>query len=51
VTGTMCAAHVPLPNCDFKITTAQLAVWQKMMLTQSYPVGKLDLDRIVVTPQ
>jgi hypothetical protein len=47
----MCAAHVPLPNFDFKITTAQLAVWQKMMLTQSYPVGKLDLDRIVVTPQ
>jgi hypothetical protein len=44
-------AQVPLPNCDFRITTAQLAVWQKMMPTQSYPVGKLDRDRIVVTPQ
>jgi hypothetical protein len=36
---------------DFKITTAPLVVWQKMMPTQGYPAGRLDLDRIVVTPQ
>ncbi len=44
-------AQVPLPHFDFKITTAQLAVWQTMMLAQGYPVAKLDLDRIVVTPE
>jgi hypothetical protein len=39
------------PNDDFKITSGQRAVWQKMMLAQSYPFSKLDLDRIVVPLQ
>ena len=41
--------RIPLPAYDFKITTAQLAVWQKVMVEQGYPVGKLDLNKIVVT--
>jgi ABC-type nitrate/sulfonate/bicarbonate transport system substrate-binding protein len=41
--------RIPLPAYDFNITPAQLAVWQKVMVEQGYPVGKLDLDKIVVT--
>ena len=41
--------RIPLPAYDFKITTAQLAVWQNVMVEQGYPVGKLDLNKIVVT--
>jgi hypothetical protein len=47
----MRVAQAPLSTYDFKITTAQLAIWQKMMLRLGYPVGRLDLDRTVVTPQ
>jgi ABC-type nitrate/sulfonate/bicarbonate transport system substrate-binding protein len=43
--------RIPLPAYDFGITTAQLAVWQKVMVEQGYPVDKLDLNKIVVTGQ
>lgn len=44
-------ARIPIPAYDFKITPAQLAVWQKMMVEQGHPVGKVDLNRIVVAPE
>ena len=44
-------AKIPLPAYDFRITPAQLDVWRKMMIAQGYPLEKLDVERIVVTPE
>ncbi|MPZ55428.1 MAG: hypothetical protein GEU91_02810 [Rhizobiales bacterium] len=42
---------IPMPAYDFKITPAQLEVWRKVMMEQGFPVGKVDLGKIVVTGQ
>jgi NitT/TauT family transport system substrate-binding protein len=44
-------ASIPFPAYSFKIEPAQLAAWQKMMTEQGAPVGKLDVSKLVVTPQ
>jgi hypothetical protein len=44
-------ARIPIPAYDFKITPAQLDVWRKMMVSQGYPLEKLDIDKLVVTPE
>ena len=44
-------ARIPIPAYDFKITPAQLDVWRKMMVSQGFPLEKLDIDKLVVTPE
>jgi ABC-type nitrate/sulfonate/bicarbonate transport system substrate-binding protein len=44
-------ARIPIPAYDFKITPAQLDVWRQMMVSQGYPLDKLDIDKLVVTPE
>ena len=43
-------ARIPFPGFDFKVMPEQLDVWQKLMVGQGLPVGKLDMKSIVVTP-
>jgi len=42
-------ARIPIPHYDFSIKPGQLEPWQKMMVGQGYPVGKLDMAKLVVT--
>jgi NitT/TauT family transport system substrate-binding protein len=44
-------ARIPIPAYDFKIAPSQLDVWRNMMVTQGYPLEKLDMARLVVTPE
>jgi NitT/TauT family transport system substrate-binding protein len=44
-------AKIPFPAYSFTITPAQLELWRKVMVAQGYPLGNLDVDRIVVTPE
>jgi ABC-type nitrate/sulfonate/bicarbonate transport system substrate-binding protein len=43
-------AKIPFPGYDFKVMPQQLDVWQKLMVGQGHPVGKLDMKNVVVTP-
>ena len=43
-------AKIPFPGYDFKVMPQQLDVWQKLMVEQGHPVGKLDMKNVVVTP-
>lgn len=42
-------ARIPIPHYDFSIKPEQLEPWQKMMVGQGFPVGKLDMKKLVVT--
>lgn len=42
-------ARIPIPQYDFSIKPEQLEPYQKIMVGQGYPVGKLDLKKLVVT--
>ena len=42
-------ARIPIPHYDFGIKAEQLAPYQKLMVDQGYPVGKLDMTKLVVT--
>ena len=42
-------ARIPFPHYDFSIKPEQLDVWQKLMVGQGHPVGKLDMKKLVVT--
>jgi NitT/TauT family transport system substrate-binding protein len=42
-------ARIPIPHYDFSIKPEQLEIWQKVMVGQGYPVGKLDMKKLVVT--
>jgi len=42
-------ARIPFPGYDFKLAPQQLVVWQKLMVEQGQPVGKLDMKNVVVT--
>jgi ABC-type nitrate/sulfonate/bicarbonate transport system substrate-binding protein len=42
-------ARIPIPHYDFAIKPEQLAPYQKLMVDQGYPVGKLDMTKLVVT--
>jgi len=44
-------ARIPFPGYDFKIMSGQLEVWQKLMVEQGQPVGKLDMKHVVITPE
>jgi ABC-type nitrate/sulfonate/bicarbonate transport system substrate-binding protein len=44
-------ARIPIPAYDFKIMPAQLDVWRKMMVSQGFPLEKLDVNKLVVTPR
>lgn len=44
-------ARIPFPGYDFKVMPQQLDVWQKLMVGQGHPVGKLDMKNVVVTPE
>ena len=44
-------AMIPFPAYQFTIKPAELAVWQKLMTGQGLPVGKLDVNNLVVTPE
>lgn len=44
-------AKIPFPGYDFKVMPAQLDVWQKLLVGQGLPVGKLDMKNVVVTPE
>jgi NitT/TauT family transport system substrate-binding protein len=43
-------AKIPFPGYDFMVMPQQLDVWQKLMVGQGHPVGKLDMKNVVVTP-
>ena len=43
-------AKIPFPGYDFKVMPQQLDVWQKLMVGQGHPVGKLEMKNVVVTP-
>jgi NitT/TauT family transport system substrate-binding protein len=44
-------ARIPIPHFSFKIAPEQLDVWRKVMVSQGLPLEKLDINRIVVTPE
>lgn len=44
-------AKIPFPGYDFKLSPQQLTVWQKLMVEQGQPVGKLEMKNVVVTPE
>lgn len=44
-------AKIPFPGYDFKVMPTQLDVWQKLLVGQGLPVGKLDMKNVVVTPE
>jgi ABC-type nitrate/sulfonate/bicarbonate transport system substrate-binding protein len=41
--------RIPLPHYDFGISPEQLVPYQQLMVRQGYPVGKLDMKKLVVT--
>jgi NitT/TauT family transport system substrate-binding protein len=43
-------ARIPMPHFDFKISPAQLAVWRDVMVSQGFPLQKLDVNQMVVAP-
>jgi ABC-type nitrate/sulfonate/bicarbonate transport system substrate-binding protein len=42
-------ARIPIPHFDFGIKPEQLEPYQQLMVRQGYPVGKLDMKKLVVT--
>jgi NitT/TauT family transport system substrate-binding protein len=44
-------AKIPFPGYDFKVMPTQLDVWQKLLVGQGLPVGKLDMKNVVVAPE
>jgi NitT/TauT family transport system substrate-binding protein len=44
-------ARVPMPHFDFRISPQQLEVWRNVMVSQGHPLDKLDINRIVVSPE
>jgi ABC-type nitrate/sulfonate/bicarbonate transport system substrate-binding protein len=44
-------ARIPIPTFAFGIKPEQLEVWRKVMVEQKHPVDKLDMNRLVVTPE
>jgi ABC-type nitrate/sulfonate/bicarbonate transport system substrate-binding protein len=44
-------ARIPMPHFDFKIAPGQLEVWRNVMVAQGFPLQKLDMNRLVVTPE
>jgi NitT/TauT family transport system substrate-binding protein len=43
-------ARIPIPHYDFGMKPDQLEPYQKLMVRQGYPVDKLDMKKLVVTP-
>jgi ABC-type nitrate/sulfonate/bicarbonate transport system substrate-binding protein len=44
-------ARIPIPHFDFKIAPEQLNVWRNVMVSQGFPLEKLDMNRLVVKPE
>jgi NitT/TauT family transport system substrate-binding protein len=44
-------ARIPMPHFDFKIAPEQLDVWRNVMVSQGFPLQKLDMNRMVVRPE
>jgi NitT/TauT family transport system substrate-binding protein len=42
-------ARIPIPHYDFGMKPEQLEPYQQLMVRQGYPVGKLDMKKLVVT--
>jgi len=42
-------AKIPFPHYDFAVAPEQLVPYQQLMVRQNYPVGKLDMKKLVVT--
>jgi NitT/TauT family transport system substrate-binding protein len=44
-------ARIPMPHFDFKISPEQLEVWRNVMVSQGFPLQKLDIGKLVVKPE
>jgi NitT/TauT family transport system substrate-binding protein len=44
-------ARIPIPHFDFTITPKQLDVWRTVMVSQGFPLQKLDINKLVVKPE
>jgi NitT/TauT family transport system substrate-binding protein len=42
-------ARIPFPTFQFTIEPSQIAVWQKVLVEQGNPVGKLNVNDLIVT--
>jgi ABC-type nitrate/sulfonate/bicarbonate transport system substrate-binding protein len=44
-------ARIPLPHFDFRISPEQIGVWRDVMVSQGFPLQKVDVARLVVKPE